>query len=39
VRRVQVAVLNKMLRGFSRTEARTLERLLKRILDNANGAE
>jgi DNA-binding MarR family transcriptional regulator len=39
VRRVQVAVLNRMLRGFSRTEARTLERLLKRILDNANGAE
>jgi len=39
VRRVQVAVLNRMLRGFSRAEARTLERLLKRILDNANGAE
>jgi len=39
VRRVQVAVLNRMLRGFSRTEARTLERLLKRVLENANGAE
>lgn len=39
VRRVQVSVLNRMLRGFSRTEARTLERLLKRVLDNANGAE
>jgi DNA-binding MarR family transcriptional regulator len=37
VRRVQVAVLNLMLRGFSRTEARTLERLLGRIVDNANG--
>src|SRR5437763_4747287 len=35
VRRVQVAVLNRMLRGFSRAEARTLERLLKRIIDNA----
>ena|SRR5690349_7017733 len=39
VRRVQVTVLNRMLRGFSRTEARTLERLLKRVLDNANGGE
>src|SRR5918912_251544 len=35
VKRVQVAVLNRMLRGFSRAEARTLERLLKRIIDNA----
>jgi DNA-binding MarR family transcriptional regulator len=35
VMRVQVAVLNRMLRGFSRTEVRTLERLLQRILDNA----
>jgi DNA-binding MarR family transcriptional regulator len=35
VRRVQVAVLNRMLRGFSRSEARTLERLLKRLVDNA----
>jgi DNA-binding MarR family transcriptional regulator len=35
VTRAQVAVLNKMLRGFSRTEARTLEHLLQRILDNA----
>jgi DNA-binding MarR family transcriptional regulator len=35
VRRVQVAVLNRMLRGFSKTEARMLETLLKRILDNA----
>ena len=39
VRRVQVAVLNRMLRSFSRSDARTLERLLKRLLDNANGAE
>jgi DNA-binding MarR family transcriptional regulator len=37
VTRVQVEVLNRMLRGFSRAEARTLEGLLKRILDNANG--
>ena len=35
VTRVQVAVLNRMLRGFSRAEARTLERLLQRILENA----
>ena len=35
VTRVQVAVLNRMLRGFSRTEARALEKLLKRIVDNA----
>ena len=35
VRRAQVNVLNKMLRGFSRAEARTLERLLKRLIDNA----
>jgi DNA-binding MarR family transcriptional regulator len=34
VRRVQVDVLNRMLRGFSKTEVRTLESLLKRILDN-----
>lgn len=38
VRRVQVAVLNKMLNGFTRSEARTLETLLERILRNANGA-
>jgi DNA-binding MarR family transcriptional regulator len=38
VRRVQVNVLNKMLRGFSRADAHTLERLLKRLIDNANGA-
>ena len=36
--RVQVDVLNKMLRGFTKSEARTLEALLKRILGNANGA-
>ena len=34
VTRVQVDVLNKMLRGFTKTEARTLESLLKRILEN-----
>jgi DNA-binding MarR family transcriptional regulator len=39
VRKVQVSVLNRMLRGFSRPEARALERLLKRVLDNANEAE
>ena len=39
VRRVQVAVLNRMLRGFSRAEARTLERLLKRIVDTAAEGE
>lgn len=35
VMRVQVGALNRMLRGFSRTEVRTLERLLGRILENA----
>ena len=35
LRRVQVAVLNRALRGFSRAEARTLERLLRRLVDNA----
>jgi DNA-binding MarR family transcriptional regulator len=36
VKRVQVTLLNRMLRGFSKTEARTLEKLLKRLLENAN---
>lgn len=35
VRRAQVEVLNRMLRGFSRAEARTLESLLKRLVENA----
>ena len=35
--RVQVDVLNRMLRGFTKTEARLLETLLKRILENADG--
>jgi hypothetical protein len=35
VMRVQVDVLNRMLRGFSRADVRTLERLLGRILENA----
>jgi DNA-binding MarR family transcriptional regulator len=35
VMRVQVDVLNRMLRGFTRAEVRTLERLLQRILENA----
>ena len=35
VTRVQVDVLNRMLRGFSRAQARALEALLKRIVDNA----
>jgi DNA-binding MarR family transcriptional regulator len=35
VTRVQVEVLNKLLRGFTKTEARTLEVLLRRILENA----
>jgi len=34
VMRVQVAALNRMLRGFSRGEVRTLERLLARIMEN-----
>ena len=33
--RVQVEVLNRMLRGFSKNEVQTLERFLKRILENA----
>ena len=37
VKRVQVAVLNRALRGFSRAEARTLEKLLKRLIDNVYG--
>ena len=32
---VQVASLNRMLCGFSRAEARTLESLLKRIVECA----
>ena len=35
VRRAQVEVLNRMLQGFSRSEARALESLLKRIVENA----
>jgi hypothetical protein len=35
VRGVQVAALNRMLRGFSRAEARRLEGLLSRIVENA----
>jgi DNA-binding MarR family transcriptional regulator len=35
VTRVQIAVLNRALRGFSPAEARTLEGLLKRVLENA----
>jgi len=35
VRRAQVEVLNRALRGFSRSEARMLEGLLKRIVENA----
>jgi MarR family multiple antibiotic resistance transcriptional regulator len=35
VMRVQVDVLNRMLRGFSQGEVRTLEKLLQRMLDNA----
>jgi DNA-binding MarR family transcriptional regulator len=35
VMRVQVEVLNRMLRGLSKSEVRTLERLLLRILENA----
>ena len=34
VKRVQVEVLNRMLRGFSRAEARMLESLLKRLIEN-----
>lgn len=32
--RVQVEVLNRMLRGFTRSEARELEGLLERVLAN-----
>lgn len=35
VTRVQVDILNRALRGFTRAEARTLEGLLKRVLENA----
>ena len=35
VMRVQVEVLNRMLRGFSQSDVRTLEKLLQRLLDNA----
>lgn len=35
VTRVQVSMLNRSLRGFSVGEARTLESLLKRMLENA----
>ncbi len=38
VTRVQIDVLNRALRGFSRAEARTLESLLKRVLENAGTA-
>lgn len=38
VTRVQIDLLNRALRGFSRAEARTLEALLKRVLDNASAA-
>ena len=38
VTRVQIDVLNRALRGFSRAEARTLESLLKRVLENASAA-
>jgi DNA-binding MarR family transcriptional regulator len=34
VKRAQVEVLNRMLRGFTRAEARTLESLLKRLIGN-----
>lgn len=37
VTRVQMNVNNRALRGFSRAEARTLEALLKRVLQNSNG--
>jgi DNA-binding MarR family transcriptional regulator len=38
VTRVQVATLNRMLRGFSKSDVRTLEKLLSRLLDNASEA-
>ena len=34
VRRAQVEVLNRIMRGFSRAEARMLESLLKRMVEN-----
>lgn len=36
VTRVQIDLLNRALRGFSSAEARSLEALLKRVLDNAS---
>jgi DNA-binding MarR family transcriptional regulator len=36
--RVQIDLLNRALRGFSPPEARALEGLLKRVLDNVAGA-
>lgn len=38
VTRAQIDLLNRALRGFSSAEARTLEALLKRVLDNASAA-
>lgn len=38
VTRAQIDLLNRVLRGFSSAEARTLEALLKRVLDNASAA-
>ena len=39
VTRVQVDTLNRMLRGFTKSEARLLEALLRRIVENANGED
>jgi len=37
ITRVQIDLLNRALRGFSGAEARALEGLLKRMLDNVSG--
>ena len=39
MRELSLAVANRFLRGFSKAEARTLEGLLNRMLDNAQPAE
>jgi DNA-binding MarR family transcriptional regulator len=37
MREISMAVANRFLRGFSKTEARQLETLLSRMLENAHG--
>jgi len=37
MREISMAVANRFLRGFTKTEARQLEGLLARMLENAQG--